>query len=177
MFDAFPRPGKSVHKPARLPYSPPMDIRLATETDATAISALLVSLTREHLPANCTADGLERLLATMTPAAIRERMAGDYVHWIAVHEESVVGVCALREKKHLYHLFVANAFQRQSVGRRLVDVAIAHCRSHSPPTDVLTVNASSFGIPAYQRMGFVPDGEPQDSQGIRYQPMKLALRP
>lgn len=153
-----------------------MDIHLAREGDVDAISALLVALTREHLPVNCTAEGLRHLLATMTPAAVRERMAGDYVHWVAVQDETLAGVCALREKRHLYHLFIANAFQRQSVGRRLVDVAITYCRDHAPSTDVLTVNASSFGIPAYQRMGFTLDGAPQELNGVRYQPMRLMLR-
>lgn len=176
MFTAISRRDKAVHKRAGPPYSPAMDIRLAIETDAEAISALLVSLTREHLHVNCTAEGLARLLATMTPHAVRERMAADYRHWIAAQDTSIAGVCALREKKHLYHLFVANAFQRQSVGRRLVDAAIEYCRNQSRAPDALTVNASSAGIPAYRRMGFVLDGEPQDSQGVRYQPMRLTLR-
>lgn len=152
-----------------------MNIRAANESDAEAISALVTALVRRHVHTDCTPRGLQRLLATMTPAAVLERMAGDYMHWVAMQDENLAGVCVLREKTHLYHLFVADAFQRQRIGQRMVDAAIAYSRTHAPSLDVLTVNASSFGIPAYARMGFVLDGAAVEANGIRHQPMRLAL--
>ncbi|MBW3566987.1 MAG: GNAT family N-acetyltransferase [Proteobacteria bacterium] len=152
-------------------------IRRATPDDAQAISSLLVTLTREHIAADCTDGGLDQLLGIMTVDSVRERMAGNFSTWIATDNGVLAGVCVLRLPAHLYHLFVATGFQKQGLGRRLLETAVQRCRKNAAtaPVSALTVNASSFGLPAYLRLGFSLDGPRKEENGIRFQPMRLGL--
>lgn len=153
-----------------------IDIRPANTEDAERISTLIVAMAVQYLHVDCTPEGFEHLLTTMTADAARARMVEGYAHWIATQGDDLAGVCVARDDGHLYHLFVADAFQRQSIARRLLDIAITHCLATSPDVGVLTVNASSFATPAYQRMGFVPCGSRRETHGVRYQPMRLDIR-
>ena len=150
-------------------------IRSAREEDADAIAKLTATLTKRHIGIDCTPEGLAQLLAGMTPPAVRQRMAAGWPHWIAEQPNDIAGVCVVRGDAHLYHLFVADACQRQAVARRLLEVAIAHCRAAVPGLEAITVNASTFGLPAYRRLGFKADGEARVLHGIRSHPMRLAL--
>lgn len=152
-----------------------IEIRRANTQDAPQIADLLTALTRRHIAADCTVQGLEILLGTMTFEAVLERMAGDFWHWLAVAGDKLAGVCVMRGESHLYHLFVADGFQRQGIARRLWQTALDDARRRTPGLRVFTVNASSFGRPAYERMGFVVEDEPQIVDGIRLQAMRLEI--
>lgn len=152
-----------------------LQIRPATPADVEAISRLLIALTREHIAVDCTAAGLDTLLHSMRPEAVLERLNANYVTWVAIESDRLAGVCSLRLPSHVFHLFVAAEIRKQGVGRALLQTAVQHCLETDPGIAALTLNASSFAIPAYLKMGFVMDGPAQEANGVRSQPARLPL--
>lgn len=146
-------------------------IRPATSADAARISDLVSQLAREFITHEYTDEGRERLLGSMTPAAIERLLETGYCYFVAEIGDSLAGVVATRDDRHLYHLFVATEFQRQGLARHLWQVARAACFASSGTTE-FTVNASRFAVAAYERLGFVCVGNPQDMGGVVSVPMK-----
>jgi GNAT superfamily N-acetyltransferase len=148
-------------------------IRPATAADATRISDLLSSLSRQFIAHEFTDEGRERLLNSLTPAAIERLLEMGYRYFVAESGRSLAGVVATRDDRHLYHLFVAIEFQRQGLARRLWEFAQYDCAARSGSTE-FTVNASRFALPAYERLGFVRVGEVQETGGVVSVPMKFS---
>jgi GNAT superfamily N-acetyltransferase len=85
-----------------------------------------------------------------------------------------VAIGALRDGRHLFHLFVDPAHQRSGLARhlwtQLRDAAVA-----AGNTGGFTVNSTLDARPVYERFGFVAAGDPQRVHGIAFQPMTLTL--
>jgi GNAT superfamily N-acetyltransferase len=150
-------------------------IQRATPDDAPAISALIGGL-MPYLTLHPDGVGAEKFKASMAPAAIATYVtAPNYRYLTAFIDGRLAGVAALRDTTHVFHMFVAPAFHRQGVARRLWDALLAEAASagHSGP---FTVNASCYAVAVYARLGFVASGPLIEhvSHGIAYQPMLLA---
>ena len=84
-----------------------MHIRPATPDDAEAISALVLALS-EPFYTHADRAGSERFVASVSPAAERQYIEAENFRFrVAVHDERLLGVIALRDGTHLFHLFVA----------------------------------------------------------------------
>lgn len=86
----------------------------------------------------------------------------------------LVGVVAMRDNSHLYHLFVASHCQGRGYAAKLFAKAKARCLQRSD-TKIFTVNASLYAVPVYQRLGFTAVGDQRENYGIRDLPMQLVL--
>ena len=76
------------------------------------------------------------------------------------------GVLAVRER-HVRAFFVKAGQQGKGYGGTLM-------RWYLRQTDgEVTVNASSYGVPAYKALGFVPLGGEQEKDGMKFTPMKF----
>ena len=95
-----------------------------------------------------------------------------FVYIMAFIGNELAGVAALKEQKHIYHLFVLPAFHQQGIAKHLwlhlKDQAIA-----SGNNDVFTVKSSLYAVHVYSRFGFTATSEPQKKNGIQFQPMQL----
>lgn len=145
-------------------------VRPGSERDAAAISALTLDLAKATLFDDCTPEGAARLCEAMLPAPTAARLHEGYRYWVAEHGGEVIGVIALRSPSHLYHLFVAQAWQRHGVARALWNALRDHVLSADASARV-TVNASRGAVTAYFRMGFVSDGPERCDYGVPAQPM------
>ena len=149
-------------------------IRPATPSDSTAIASLIWSL-RDYFLADPSGAGAEPFLATLSGSAIAGTIANPEFHYIAAFlGESLAGVAAMRDNRHVHHLFVALAHQRRGIAtqlwQRLKSQAI-----DAGNTTKITVNSSLFAVPAYARWGFVPTGAAQTRHGVSLQAMALTL--
>ena len=81
----------------------------------------------------------------------------------------LVGVLAMRPLRHISLFFVREDHHRRGIGRALFD---AMRRDYDP--QVFTVHASPYASEVYRRLGFVPTGPEQVTNGIRYTPMEFA---
>ncbi len=140
-------------------------LRPATAKDAAACAELVRTLSVaffEH------ADGLgTEPFLTSIDAERQASYIDQYRYLVADTGKALVGLVALRPPRHLFHLFVAQHWQGNGLGRQLLE-AVLNAGDASLP---LTVNASLTALGFYRRQGFEPVGPAQTKDGVRFQPM------
>ena len=97
-----------------------------------------------------------------------------YVYHVAEAGQDLVAVIAVKENRHLYHLFVAERYQRQGVAKKLWEHAMHTCLDLGN-TGEFTVSSSLYAKPVYERLGFVTQSGPREKMGVVYIPMKLTI--
>lgn len=152
-----------------------MHIRPAQHEDTPAISQLIHRL----LP-YCTIDpkgvGAEQFLETVTPNAILGYISADnFDYLVGIVEDRLVGIVAIRDNSHLYHLFVDESAQGKGYSRLLWEHAKARAQARGNAAK-FTVNSSVFALPVYAAFGFQAVTEKQEKHGLAYIGMELNLR-
>lgn len=143
-------------------------IRIAEVGDASEVAALVRSLSGYYLSPGVT-ELPPWLTASITPEAFAERFSSnDFDGFVYVIEQRIVGYLSIKQRAHLYHLFVDEAHQRKGIATALWRFArsrlnIVRC----------TVRSSLFAVPVYERLGFSVSGEVQAKDGVHYQIMIL----
>lgn len=107
--------------------------------------------------------------------ALRARQGHDHFTLVARVDGEIAGMIEFRHGEHLSMLFVDAAFHRRGIGRMLYDAALERLRGEAPGLREITVNASRYGVPIYERLGFVVAGEEQTVNGITFVPMTAQL--
>ena len=148
-------------------------IREAGPEDAPAVAALIGSLARFFLADPDAPEAAAAFFRTITPQAIAGYLAGGrFRYHLAEVDGELAGLVAVRDDSHLYHLFVAEAFHRRGIARRLWAVARRAALDAGNDTGRFTVNSSLFAVPLYRGLGFVATGEPRVQDGIAFVPME-----
>ena len=125
--------------------------------------------------------GVDSFLDFLWGKRVREMLAdGDFKVWVcySYNENELVGMLALREACHISLAFVRGDFHRQGIGRMLYAEAKKFAKAKAPAsgTEVITVNASEYGIPFYKAMGFHETDMQQCADGIIYTPMEAMIQ-
>ncbi|HEY1044650.1 MAG TPA: GNAT family N-acetyltransferase [Telluria sp.] len=153
-----------------------MDIRPAIPSDADAISALIASV-MHHLTLHPDGHGAEKFIETMSPSAIAAAIGASNMRYLAGFEDGrLAGAVALRDNRHLFHLFVAPGFQRRGHATRLWEAVRDEAVERGNPGQ-FTVNSSIYAVPLYAALGFRPAGERTEANGIAFLPMALECGP
>ena len=71
-------------------------------------------------------------------------------------------------------LFVDKSHHRKGIAAKLVGEAAAHMKGLG--YGQIDVNASGYGMPAYQQLGFRATGPEKTVNGIRFTPMLLIIK-
>lgn len=88
--------------------------------------------------------------------------------WGAYDGKRLLGVLATRNgRSHIALCFVDGAHHRRGIGTALFKALLSESRARP-----ITVNASPYALPFYQRLCFVPTGPTQTADGIRFTPMQ-----
>jgi GNAT superfamily N-acetyltransferase len=153
-------------------------IRRATIKDAQRISELAQAVALEFIVDQFSLKGRARYLQQLSPEVIAKRLAAKDFHFLVAEDGNVlVGVAAMQDNWHLYHLFVTKGIQRGGLGRRLWQILRDEALSVSPPRS-FKANVPRYAIAAYTRLGFEPDGEMREEKGVQFLPMTCpAKRP
>jgi GNAT superfamily N-acetyltransferase len=153
-----------------------MEFRAGSPADSEAIAGLIASFQSE-LTNDPSGAGAERYLASVSLQAEREYLASDrYRYVVACSDRQVIGFIAIRDRSHLFHLFVERSHQRQGIARQLWDRALSELGSLGP-NGAITVNSSLSAVPVYRAFGFVPAGLVQSMDGISFLPMRRPALP
>lgn len=147
-------------------------IREASPDDIPVISRLISDLAARYIAHEFTAEGAQRLLSAMNDDAIKGYFQDGYRYHVAEAEDTLAGVVATRDNRHLYHLFVAEPFQGRGLATQLWHVARDACLAVQNTPD-FTVNSSRFAVGFYEKLGFVRQAEFQEHGGVISIPMKL----
>jgi len=150
-------------------------IRAATPEDSESISKLICDLVEKFIARDFSSQGREFLLSSMTANAISQKMQSGYRYHVAEVNGMLLGVVAVKDNTHLYHLFVAEQYQRKGIARKLWQFAMKECLSKGN-TGEFTVNSSAYALGVYKKLGFVAQAGPKETNGVVFYPMKLVIQ-
>jgi GNAT superfamily N-acetyltransferase len=146
-------------------------IRPATVADAPAIGSLVMTLL-PYLTVHPQGLGAEKFIANVGIDAQRRYLGQDnFRYHVALHGDELLGVVAVRDNSHLFHLFIKETLHRQGLGRRLWELARDEAMARGNPGS-FTVNSAGRATGLYLRLGFVPAGERIEHDGIVDVPMR-----
>lgn len=148
-----------------------MLIRPIEEGDLPHVARLLRELSIKFIVHESTPEGAATFLRENDEAAIRRYIEIGHVYHVAHIDGEVAGFIAMRDRSHLFHMFVGVKWQGQGVARSLWAVARANA-IESGGRGVFTVNSSNYALPVYGAMGFVRTAPMQCVKGLYFNPMK-----
>ena len=76
-----------------------------------------------------------------------------------------------RRKKHISLFFVDKDSQGKGIGKELMSIII-----NKNENSYITVNSSRYGVPIYEKLGFIKMEEEKEQDGLKFTPMKLILK-
>jgi GNAT superfamily N-acetyltransferase len=149
-----------------------MLIRPIQDNDVPHVARLLNDLSRQFIVHESTPEGAATFLRENDEEAIRRYIEIGHVYHVAEADGEIAGFIAVRDRSHLFHMFVGVKWQGQGVARELWEVARA-VAIESGGSGAFTVNSSNFALPVYEAMGFVRTAPMQCVKGLYFNPMSL----
>lgn len=149
-----------------------MRIRPLTDHDFPAVAQLMSALSQEFFLHEGSAAAAATFVRDNDETALRAFVGTGIVYHVAEQDGQIVGFIAMREHKHLFHMFVDKQHHRQGIARALWAVARQAAMEAGNP-GVFTVNSSNYAVPVYQALGFVQTEPMQFRNGLYYNPMQL----
>jgi GNAT superfamily N-acetyltransferase len=150
-----------------------MQIRSLAPDDIPAAAALLRRAAEQFILDESTPEHGAVFLAEQGEQGMRGFLAKGYVYHVAEVEGTLAGFIAIRERSHVYSLYVDSRFHRRGIARRLWETAKQAALGPAHP-GAFTVNSSNHALPFYASLGFVPTA-PTQVGIVRYNPMRLVL--
>ena len=91
--------------------------------------------------------------------------------------DKLVALMGMRScKTHINLVFTKKEYHRKGIARAIFHYLLNDILTENPTLDVLTLNSSPYGLPFYLKIGFVPQSEEQEINGIRFTPMKYIIK-
>ena len=120
-------------------------------------------------------EGIRNFAEFVTDESLKKMfLQGNYLMFVAVEGEKIIGLISLRSGNHISLLFVDDKYHRRGVGTALVKYLQSYMLFYTKQ-ERLTVNAAPYGIPFYHRIGFKDTGLETKKDGIIYTPMEFYL--
>ena len=146
-----------------------MKIRHAVVDDASEIKNLVSSLSHYYLADKDSSVLPEWFSATLATSEFEQRLSSEnFSNFVYSVDNVIVGYISIKDKSHLYHLFVAENHQGKGISKALW----SHATSDTG-ISVYTVRSSLFAVPIYKRFGFNESEPAAAKDGIGFQPMTL----
>lgn len=149
-----------------------MLIRPLESPDIPAVAGLLRELAREYIVHESPPEGASTFLAENDEMGVRGFLARGHVYHVALVDGELAGFVAVRDRSHLFHLFVGKRWHRRGVARALWETARVAALA-AGGDGAFTVNSSNFAVPVYESFGFVRVGPTQCAKGLYFNPMRL----
>jgi ribosomal protein S18 acetylase RimI-like enzyme len=148
-------------------------IRALSPEDIPAAAALLRRAAEEFILHESSPEDGAAFLAQQGEDGIRGFLAQGFVYHVAEADGELAGFIAIRERSHVYSLYVDKRWQRRGIARRLWETGRDAALGPEHP-GYFTVKASNYALPFYVSLGFVPTA-PTQASIVRYNPMRLVL--
>ena len=90
----------------------------------------------------------------------------------AFEDNILKGIIATdRRKRHISLFLVDKVSQGKGIGKELMKVVV-----NNNENSYITVNSSRYGVPIYEKIGFIKTEEEKEQDGLKFTPMKLVLK-
>lgn len=123
------------------------------------------------------AEGRLNFFEAASPGALQKLLEEDRVALVALIGDSIVGVLCMSTSRHLKLMFVDAAHHRRGIASKLWVEAVRLCLAEDPSDAPFTLNATDYGVPAYERLGFRQSAERTQKNGMIFTPMSQAAQP
>lgn len=153
-----------------------MHIEALTDERVPQAAALLRRLALDFILHEVAVADAAAFLAQHDEAGLRRNIVAGFVYHAAVSGGELAGFIGMRERSHVFHLFVDTRWQRQGLARRLWETALAAAMQPGQPgatPEHFTVNASNHAVAFYAALGFERTAPMQDGR-LPYNPMRKA---
>lgn len=155
---------------------PQSTIRKARPKDAPQISELILRAAH-YFASSASGEIAPWFLASITPAAIAGNINDPKFNYlVGFWGQTLAGVIAVRDTRHVHHLFVAPAFHRKGLAAKLWARAKADALA-AGNKEYFLVRSSQYAVPVYERFGFRIVGAGAEKDGIVFVPMRLEFQP
>lgn len=149
-----------------------MQIRPILDKDIPVVARLMRTLSEEFIVHESTAEAAASFVRENDESGILNFIDAGIAYRVAEIDGRVVGFIAIRENRHLFHMFVDKAYHRRGIARQLWEVARKAAIEAGNP-GVFTVNSSNYALPVYEKLGFVRTEPTKETNGLYYNPMRL----
>ena len=146
-------------------------IRPMRHADIGAVAALLRALALEFIVHDSRPEQASTFLRENDAQGIAAYLDQGFVYHVADDGGAIAGFIGMREQRHVFHLFVGKQWQGRGLARRLWEAA------RTGATPPVSVNASNYAVPAYEKLGFVRTAPMTEKNGIRFNPMLWTGQP
>lgn len=146
-----------------------LQYRVLTPEDAPEASRLIGAAFEEFIAPDFTEEGKALFRHGMTPEEILDCTNRFYIG--AFNGDALIGLTGLRDISHICLFTVRKDYHRQGIGRRLFELLAGSVKAVHPEVDRLTVHASNYAVPVYERLGFVLDQANQSEHGMVFNRM------
>lgn len=139
--------------------------------------ALALEVFMEFEAPDYSSEGVETFRSLVqSEDFIAKRKTGHSPVYAAFDKDKMIGIMGMRPNRtHINLAFVRREYHRQGVGTALFRYLLEDIAKDSPAPREVTVNSSPYGRFFYLHIGFQPLSEEQESDGIRYTPMKYKI--
>ena len=111
------------------------------------------------------------------PEYLENARQGNCPIYGAFDGDKIVALMGMRSNKtHINLVFTKKEYHRKGIARAIFHYLLNDILTENPTLDVLTLNSSPYGLPFYLKIGFVPQSEEQEINGIRFTPMKYIIK-
>lgn len=143
-------------------------IRKLNDEDFEEASKMIFHTFYKYILPTYTTEGVEFFRDTTSPMSFRmNTFDGSITLYGAYLENMLCGVLGCRGTNHICLFFTHKDYMGRGIGRRL----FSHFLSMTDKREPVTVNASDYGVPVYQRLGFEITDLRKEENGVVYTPM------
>lgn len=151
-------------------------IKKAVLADVATAMALVWEVFLEYEEPEYNTEGIAEFKKTIAVENMRENMQErQYNLWLCLEEGECIGVIASRPPLHISLLFVRKSHHRKGVATALL-AHMLQFYEDKVEEEYITVNSSPYAVEAYRHMGFSPTNSERTVHGIRFTPMRRAIR-
>ena len=151
------------------------EIRRAKDTEWDTVMELAFKVFLKYESVEYGEEGIRSFAEFVTDEALKKMfLIGEYLLFVALDGEKIVGLISLRSGNHISLLFVDDKYHRKGIGSALIKCLQEHLLKNTR-YEKMTVFASPYGIPFYHKVGFRDTGKQTKREGIIFTPMEFYL--
>jgi len=111
------------------------------------------------------------------PEYLEKARQGSCPVYGAFDGEKIVALMGMRSNKtHINLVFTKKEYHRKGIATAIFRFLLDDVLRDNPALQELTLNSSPYGLPFYLHLGFIPLSEEQEINGIKFTPMKYAIK-
>ena len=153
-----------------------VEYRLMRSGEESAVCCLIKDCFNEFVAPDYNEAGVKEFFKYANPNSLKDRSQKNHSVLVASDADTLVGVIEMRENDHISLLFVKTEYQRQGIGKKLLELSLGLCRKTNHHLDHIDVISSPYAVKIYKKLGFTVTGVQQEVNGIRFTPMKLLVK-